>query len=189
MTADARAKGVVFLGARDYYTTHVPGGVDAVAKLLSPATRDFFGGAFLAAGWYPAPPIVEISAAAAKAAAVPHRTLVLNNAAWLAHRDVNGAYRMLLKLATPHMVATRLPRAALQYFNFGSPVGSATGDRTFQGVLSQIPTVMADWMGFAVEGFTPVALQLSGARKPTVAITRKDEPSGTSTITCNLAWE
>lgn len=163
------AKGLVYQGARDYFERQVPGGAAAVARSLAPPLARFFTEQpFVAGGWYDVMPIVAISAAAASVAGLSHATLVRQNAAWLAHRDVNGVYRALLRVARPEAVAARLPRASMQYFNFGSAEGEQVGAGHYESTRTGIPQGLASWMTWCVEGFTPVALGYAGARNVTV---------------------
>lgn len=163
------AKGLVYQGARDYYDRHLPGGVSAVVGRLEPQVARFFNDQpFVAGGWYDVMPIVAISAAAASVAGISQGNLVRQNAAWLAHRDVNGVYRALLRVASPAAVAARLPRASMQYFNFGSAEGELVERGLFESTRTGIPLGLAPWLCWAVEGFTPVALGYAGARNTTV---------------------
>ncbi len=163
------AKGLVYLGAREYYDRHLPGGSSAVAERLPPALARFFGEErFLAGSWYDVLPIAPISAAAAVVGGISHGELVRRNAAWLAHRDVNGVYRALLRVARPDAVAMRLPRASMQYFNFGSADGEQVAPGHFESTRRGIPSLLGAWMSWAVEGFTPVALGYAGAKNITV---------------------
>ncbi len=166
--ATFRVKGLVYQGAREFYATAVIGGLDAVhAELRHPGLEAFWAQHFVPGGWYDILPIVEISRSAAHAAGVPHLRFVRDNAAWVARRDIGGVYRALLKLASPSLVATRLPRAALQYFDFGSAEGNVTGN-TLRAWQRGVPEPLGRWLIACVEGFAPVALGAAGAQNVVV---------------------
>lgn len=159
-----RAKGLVYRGAQEFYAQRIPGGVATVTAGLDPPTQAFFGQPFLPHAWYDALPIVEISRVAAHAAGVTHATLVRENSAWLARRDVHGVYKFLLKLASPAAVAVRLPRASMQYFDFVESNATMASERECVAVQTGIPDPMVHWFAWAIEGFAPVALAAAGAK-------------------------
>lgn len=163
-TGGFHTKGLVYLGAREYWDERLPGRLPSLLEAVDEEQRAVLEQPFLAASWYDVLPIDGLSRTAARLAGVTQAQLVRANAAMLAERDVHGVYRFLLKLASPELVAARLPRAALQYFDFGAAHGEMTGPRTFEAVRSGVPTELSTWMSACVEGFAPVALALAGAR-------------------------
>ncbi len=170
-----QCKGLVYRGAHEFYEERVPGGVKALADKLEIDDREFFMQPFLPGGWYDVLPIARISQTAAKLAGIPSVQLVRENAARLAHRDVNGVYRILLKLASPELVASRLPRASLQYFDFGTADGTMTGPKQFVARRHGVPLALATWMSSCIEGFVPVALEYAGAKQVTVRAHTHDD--------------
>jgi hypothetical protein len=101
---------------------------------------------------------------------------------------------VLLRVASPAQVAMRLPRAALHYFNFGAAEGCLVDSSTLEVKQSGIPTPLALWMVWAVEGFAAVALALAGAKSPKVLMMgstiRDGERDGieTSTLSWRIRW-
>jgi hypothetical protein len=161
--APFRAKGLVFLGARDYYAAHVTGGSDAVRAHLEPNVATFFNQNFLTGGWYDAMPILPISLAAARASGKPFPKLVRENAEWVAKRDLRGIYKIIVAMASIETVAERLPDLSLRYLNFGRAEGKMVGDKLFESQRFGIPAPLADWFVWATNGFVPVALGSAGA--------------------------
>ena len=163
-----RAKGLVYGGAREYWEKRVPGGVaalrDTVAATGDLALARFIETPFVASGWYDALPIVPLSAVAARLAGVPQAQLVRENAAWLAERDLHGVYRVILMVASVEMVAMRLGKLSMQYFDFGQAESVRVRDKVVESRRSGIPAALAPWFIFAADGFVPVALKLAGAR-------------------------
>jgi len=159
-----RAKGLVFLGAREFYRAHVPGGSDAVRALLDPRTLAFFDQRFLSGNWYDVMPILPISAAAARAAVTSHTRIVRDNATWMAKRDLRGIYKLIVQMASVEMVVARLPDLSLRYFDFGTADGKMVEDRLFESNRFGIPAPLADWFATATTGFVPVALESAGAK-------------------------
>jgi len=166
--APFRAKGLVYQGALAFYDRTVAGGSSAVLEALlkmQPAAglAEFFAQPFVAGVWYDLMPILPLSEAAAHVAGMALQRLVRDNAAWLARRDLNGVYKAIISLASPEMVAKRLPALSLRYFDFGGNVEVATTAKSLSAVRTGIPNQLGDWFMHCTEGFVPVALALAGA--------------------------
>jgi hypothetical protein len=159
-----RAKGLVFLGAREFYAAHVPGGWDGVLSQLSPEGAAFFTQTFLSGNWYDVMPILPLSAAAARASGKLQSRLVRENAEWLARRDLRGIYRLIVAVASVEMVAQKLPDLSLRYFDFGRAEGKMVGEKVFESNRFGIPAPLAEWFAAATSGFVPVALGSAGAK-------------------------
>ena len=183
----------MYRGAQDFYALRVPGGVEAVAVRLDPLERAFFDQRFLPGGWYDARHIFAISGAAADASGITHAQLVRENAAWVARRDIHGVYRFLLRLASPSAAAVRLPRASMQYFDFGTAEAKLDDDGRCVAVQAGIPELLGPWFAWAAEGFVPVALGAAGATN--VGVGTRVEPdtdrsaSGTVRLCLILRWD
>jgi hypothetical protein len=160
-----RAKGMIYLGAGRYYAGHVPGGVEAVlARLSSPKIVAFLRQPFVAGGWYDVGPLIPFGEAAAQVAGVTHMDFLRQQARAQAQSDINGVYKMLLKLATPEMVMSRLPRAASQYFDFVRAEVKEIGPKHWQSSAHGIPAVAAQQYMTTTEAFVVRALELAGAK-------------------------
>jgi len=188
------SRGVVYLGARDYYDKRLPGGSEAVRAALPPEVAQFWDQIFLATTMYDALPIVEISRVAAEIVGVPHEEMARRNAEWLAERDIRGVYKMLLSAASPELVAVRLPRAASRYFDFGESSAKMVGGSVCRAEQRAMPQVMSSWFTACVNGFVPKALSMAGAQNPAVkvlGVTRDGEAHGMTTVTVSyeFAWQ
>ncbi len=165
-------KGLVYQGAKAYYEKRIPGGTKEMRSWMTdPALFTFWDRDFLAGAWYDALPIVELSRAAAHAAGVPHLILVKENARAVAERDIHGVYKVLLRLASPELVVKRLPRAALQYFDFGEVRDEQLEGKSFTATQFGIPEHMSAWMSACIQAFSPVALETAGAKNVRVRTT------------------
>jgi hypothetical protein len=187
-----KVKGLVYVGAKEFYQQRVPGGVAAVAQEISDSQlRSYFQQTFFVVGKYDVLPLIPISEAAAKRAGISHQQLVTENSRWLAEQHIHGVYRALLKLATPQMVAIRLPRASLQYFTFGSAEGRLLGDNSLEAKQQGMPLALVSWMIWAVEGFSSVALTKAGAKNVQISMlndpVRDGEVEGIETF--SISWK
>ena len=144
-----------------------------LARIEDEALKNFLAQNFLAASWYDVMPLLAFSKMAAQVANVPHSKYARDGARFTANRDINGVHRVFLKLASPKLVADRLPRMMLQYFDFGSVEAEATGPRSYEILAREIPEPISEWLMLMIEGFVPVALQLAGAQS---VVAKMDPP-------------
>jgi hypothetical protein len=185
-------KGLVYNGAKDYYEGHVRGGLQAVFdQISSEPLRAFFEQRFLPSVKYDILPILPISHAAAQAQGIPQEQLVVDNARYLADQHINGIYKVLLKLSSPKRVASMLPRASIQYFDFGTARGQLLDNQTLRAIQTGVPSELASWMVWVVDGFAEVALVMAGASN--VKVSLKDNPVKDGVVegyeTSALKWE
>lgn len=159
------AKGTIYLGTQRFYAQAVPGGLDAVlARLSDPRLIDFLRQKFIASAWYDVGPLVPFGEAAARAAGTAHLELLRTQARAQAQSDIHGIYRLLLKLASPEMVMSRLPRAASQYFDFVRAEVRQLGPRRWESIGHGIPATWAATYMATTEAFVVRALELAGAK-------------------------
>lgn len=175
--APFNAKGLVYLGARDFFSERVPGGPEAVVALLEPEAATFFEQRFLTGGWYDVMPILSISRAAARAAQSSWPRFIRQNAVWLAERDLRGIYRLVVSFASVERVVQRLPELSLRYFDFGDAAGKMADDRVFEADRYGIPEPLVEWFSIVTSGFVPVALGIAGAKNVRVRTVGHD-PDG-----------
>jgi hypothetical protein len=175
--APFNAKGLVYLGARDFFAERVTGGWEAVVAQLEPETATFFKQQFLTGGWYDVMPILTISRAAARTAQSPWPRFVRQNAVWLAERDLRGIYKLVVSIASVERIVQRLPELSLRYFDFGDAAGKMVDDRVFEADRYGIPEPLVEWFSIVTTGFVPVALGIAGAKNVRVR-TLGHDPDG-----------
>jgi hypothetical protein len=168
-TSPFRTKGTAYQGLCASFDRRVPGGSTAVfSRLEDPVVGRFFDQQFLAGSTYDILPLLEASMLAAKVASQPWREFVRGGAAFQAERDLNGVYKVLLKLASPRLVVERLPRVLVQYFNFGRVSGSFSGKTRYEASAHGIPKPVAPWLAAVGEGFIPKVMTAAGAKEVAV---------------------
>jgi len=188
-----RARGLLYLAAREFYDEFVPGGVLAVQQALDTETAQFFEQIFLGSAMYDIMPLVRISETAARLAGLTHEELATRNAAWQAEHDLRGVYKLFVRMLTPDAVACRLPKLALKYFDFGSADARMQGERCCVGELCGVPDALASWMSACIRGYVPPALELAGAQHVRVQMLDVDtqaEPDrpGHVTLRLEIRW-
>ncbi len=158
-------KGVLYLGTQKYFKTEVPDGLGRLAATLDdPAVREFIQGKFLASSWYDVLPVAPLIRAEAE---VCHQTVpsyLRKRAAFQAREDISGVYRWLLKLASPELVALKIPRLLTQIFDFGDSYTERLEDHVVHMELRDFPAVLGEWYSTAFEVYAETALGLAGAK-------------------------
>jgi hypothetical protein len=187
-------KGHVYRSSMGLYALSVPGGLAAVLERLDPAHRSFFDQHFLTASWYDALPMLPLSGAAAAALGKPHYEAMRDRASVQVESDAVGVYRVILAMASPEMLVPRLPRAMMQYFDFGEATSAITSPTSCQVTHAGVPMPIVPLGVPLADGFLTTALRLAGAN----AITFDADPPerdgvafGTPTYTLrfNVGWQ
>lgn len=159
-------KGHVYRSSVGFYTSLVPGGMPEIEKHLDPSYCPFFRQHFLTASWYDALPLLPFSSAAAKARGLSHHEAMLERATAQAEADIHGLYRVILNITSPDTIASRVGRAAMQYFDFGEATSHAIDDHTHEIVYVGLPMPLVPLAAPVAEGFLMTALRISGATDP-----------------------
>ena len=158
-------KGLVYIGAREFYAKRLAGGLEALrAQLVNPDVIAFWDQPFVASSWYDLYPLMAINQAASRLAGLPYTDLVTENARCIAQRDIRGVYKLLLNVASPELVARRLLVVALDYLDFGQSKGEFVRPKVFRATQLRVPAPFSAWMKATVHGFVPVAMGTAGAQ-------------------------
>jgi hypothetical protein len=167
-----RAKGVLYLGTQSFFTEHVHGGLEALSsEIEDEALRAFITQKFLPASLYDVMPVPALVAYEAHALRMGHDDCLLHRTRHQAKKDLGGVYAWLLRLASPRLVASRLPRIMLQMFDFAEAEIALETDEEVVAKLSGIPAPLAPWLTVGTTVYAETALKLAGA-SPTI-----EEPS------------
>ncbi len=166
-TGPFHIKGGGFLGHLAWVDASYPGGRAAFLEALSPEMRAYFGNVFLASSWYDLLALASAGHVCARTLGMRYRAFVAMRSRHQAQLDLTGMYRMLLRLASPRMVASRIPKVMAQYLDFGSSrvLDESDGGVTFE--IAGVPTLLVDWMSGVYEGFLDVVVTTAGGKTPT----------------------
>jgi hypothetical protein len=146
-----------------FYASVAPGGLASVLERLDVAHRAFFEQHFLTASWYDALPMLPLSAAAAAALGKPHYEAMRDRASVQVESDASGVYRVILGMASVEMLVPRLPRAMMQYFDFGEASATLTSKTTCEVTHAGVPMPIVPLGVPLADGFLSTALRLAGA--------------------------
>jgi hypothetical protein len=194
-TSPFHVRGSTYVGIREHIDRSVPGGLVAVrAHLPDDAYRAFVSQVFLPVSMYDVLPIVAITEATAFAENIPHAQSVRQRARMVAHRDINGLYKLFFKAVSPATAADRLQRASLRYFDFGKVDILDKGPKRTLIEHSGLPRMLTSWYTPMLEGYTAAVLEMAGARNSRTKwlLPRKDgQREGIETVAMKieLTWE
>jgi hypothetical protein len=164
-TGPFHVKGVLYMGTQKYFTNEVPNGLAKLASTLDdPAVATFIQQKFLASSWYDVLPVAPLIRAEAEVCNQSVPSYLHKRAAFQAREDISGVYRWLLKLASPELVASKLPRLLTQIFDFGDSSAEKLDDKRVRIELRQFPAVLGEWYSTAFEVYAETALALAGAK-------------------------
>ena len=188
-------KGHVYQKMIADFEASVTGGVLALLERIGDATiTEFATQHFMASSWYDALPMMPLSLAHARALGLPFHQHLRDRGRWVAENDVPGIYRVILRLASPDLVISRLPRAAMQYFNFGRSETVTVRQGLARVSQEGVPQTLVPVIAATTEGFVCATMEMAGGRRVQVRCIEatKDGDRGgvqTSRIVVEVAWE
>lgn len=163
-----RIKGGGFIGHMSWVDAHYPGGRAAFLATLTPSMRAYFEQVFLALSFYDLLALAAAGHACAKALGMPYREFIAMRSRHQAKIDVEGMYRILLKLSSPRLIAPRIPKVMAQYFDFGEVRIKKEEAYGIAFDLVGIPLILTEWMLGVYEGFSEVLIAAAGGTAPIV---------------------
>lgn len=167
-------KGLVYMRTYGFFDENYPGKLELIGRLLDPQVKAFFAQTFLASGWYDALPIAPLVVAEASVCGLTVPDYLEARATWQADRDIHSVYRILLRLASPAMVAARLARIMGQVLSFGATEILNKTDRAMDAVVRGMPEVLGPWYSGALAVYGRRALSLAGSKAPRCELVRSE---------------
>jgi hypothetical protein len=165
-----------------------------LALLPSDAVRNYFQQPFLAASWYDVLPLVAAGVACARLTGMTQAAFVRHRAQVQAKDDIRGVYKLLLRIASPQMVAMRLVRIIAQYYDYGGTEAEVVRPGLVQAVRTGVPAALAPSFVCVAEPYAEAALTTAGGREVRVKA-HAPQPDGsahgvaTVKIRIDLAWK
>lgn len=159
-----RTKGLLYMGTQTFFAEHLRGGVDELyGDIEEPELRAFISQRFLTSGWYDVLPVPALIAYEARALRMALPQYLRHRTKWQAERDIKTVHRWVLRLASPAMVATRLPRVMMQTFDFVECDVTRPGATEVAVQMGGVPAVLEEWLTNALSVYAETALKLAGA--------------------------
>jgi hypothetical protein len=162
--APFRANGIVYKAALLYVKKRTPGGREALRAVLDDADGAFLDRIFLPGTLYDIGPLVRASVAAAHIEGTPIDAFVRARGRESADMDIRGVYKLMLSVASPELLASRLPWAFNRYFEPTRAEMRSRSPGRVEAELQTVPACVAGWYAWATEGFVGKALELANAR-------------------------
>jgi hypothetical protein len=160
-------KGSAYSGLRTRQVKMVPGGLEAVLKLVEDAeTRDFLRQKFMPTEWYDYLPVLVLAGAAVAASGREADDIISEGAIKHAEQDLGGVYRILLFFTTPETAMRRMPVVHKQYFDFGDADVRIVGKGVAESFITGVPAIAAPFYELYVGEFVNRLLVLSGGKNP-----------------------
>jgi hypothetical protein len=187
-------KGGVYRGLLTWFDANIPGKTAAVRERLSPALQEFIDQPFLAASQFCYLALFPVCAAAGQELNWPTSRVLRAVAFHVATQDINTVYRFFLKLASPDMLVSPLPRVWKQYFNYGHMEYHPRGPHRFEVQGHGFPTIYAQLFTEVVAGWLEAGFRMTGARESqilTLPIQADGSDRGvpTSTVRVEATWK
>lgn len=188
-----RVKGVLYLGTQTFFSEHVRGGMAALTdEIADPSLRAFIGQRFLPGSLYDVIPVPALIACEARAMRLELEDYLLFRTRHQAKKDLGGVYGWVLRMASPRMVATRMPKIMMQMFDFST--AEVARDEPHETVvrIGGIPEVLVPWLGTSLRVYAEQAIKLAGATVLSTKIAAK--PAGSQAglelteLTATIAW-
>jgi len=166
-----RVKGWGYEGDVRFYDEIVPGGADAVVRLVrerDPAVAAFLQRRFDPCDWYDLVPKLYQSEAAARLRGLDYQTHCRELSRWHAQDKISGVYRPLLKLASAETLAVWIPRLSSAFYDFGSVESRMAGAKLVRVTRFGMPHVAVQWWAAAATAYFEHVILEVGARHPHV---------------------
>jgi hypothetical protein len=161
-------RGTAYLGHLAWIDEHFPGGRKAFLALLSPPMRDFFSQTFLAISMFDFLPLASAGQVCARALKMKFTEFIEMRGRHQAQVDIGGVYRVLLKVTSARLIASKLPGIMGKYFDFGSVRPISEEVRCVRFEVTGIPQMLFDWFYACYTGYVEVVVGAAGGHIPTL---------------------
>jgi hypothetical protein len=165
-TGPFHIKGAGFLGHMAWVDSSFPGGRQAFLAALTPSMRAYFENVFLALSWYDLLTLASAGHVCAKTLGLPFREFIAMRGRHQAKLDTEGMYKVLLRLASPRLIAPRIPKVMSQYLDFGEVKIKKEEAYGLAFDVTGVPVILSDWMLGVYEGFLDVVIPAAGGTAP-----------------------
>jgi hypothetical protein len=187
-----KIRGTGYLGHLQWVDEHFPGGREAFLAALSPPMERFFRQTFLAIAEIDFLPLVAAGYVCARVLKTDLDAFVEMRARHQALLDVAGVYRLLLKVSSAKMVASRLPKIMGKYFDFGEVRLVREETRMVDFTVDGLPQLVVPWFIACYRGYIEVTLGGAGGKLPVLETRVEPVPEQrgfpTSRLVARVTW-
>jgi hypothetical protein len=190
-----RARGLLYVGTQTFFQERSSRGLAALTdEIGDPALRAFITQKFVPMAWYDVLPVPDLIAAEARAVGMPLDAYLLHRTRWQAKRDLGGVFAYLLRVASPALVASQLPKVMTQMFDFARADVVEEGERERLVRFVDVPRALHPWLSTSLVVYAETAMRLAGASSVDARSTGSTEtglrggiPVGTLAV--QLRWD
>ena len=160
-----RVKGSGYLLHLQYVDEHLPGGRPAMlAAIADPKLRAFFEQSFFVSHLVDIFPLVAVGHTCARLQGVTFERFIRARSRHQAEGDLRLFRKLILRIATPEALATRIPAITASYFDFARAEVVEKKSETITAVLHGIPKLIAPWMSYVTEETVRFMLEYNGVQ-------------------------
>jgi hypothetical protein len=160
-----RIKGSGYLLHMQYVDEHLTGGRAAMrAAIGSRELRDFFDQTFFAGHFVDIYPLVAVGHTCARIQGLSFERFIRMRSRHQAEGDLRLFRKMILKIASPEMLATRIPAIVASYFDFTTAEVVEKHPQSITTLMRGVPKDLVPWMGFVGDETVRLMLEVNGVK-------------------------
>jgi hypothetical protein len=160
-----RIKGSGYLLHMQYVDEQLPGGRAAMnAAIRSPELRAFFEQTFFAGHLVDIYPLVAVGHTCARIHGVSFERFIRMRSRHQAEGDLRLFRKLILRIASPEMLAVRIPAITASYFDFASAEVVEKKPESIVALMHGIPRDIAAWMGYVGDETVRFMLEYNGVK-------------------------
>lgn len=147
-----RIKGSGYLLHMRYVDEHLPGGRAAMAAAIrTPELRAFFEQAFFAGHWVDIYPLVAVGHTCAKIMGMPYERFIRLRSRHQAEGDLTLFRKLILRLASAELLASRIPQLTANYFDFVTAEVVDKKPAAITALMHSVPREVAPWLSYVAD--------------------------------------
>lgn len=173
-----RIKGSGYLLHLQYVDEHLPGGRAAMlAAIGRPDLRAFFEQTFFAGHLVDIYPLVAVGYVCARLQGLSFERFIRMRSRHQAEGDLKLFRKMILRIASPELLASRIPIITASYFDFATAEVIERQPGAITAVMHGVPKEVAPWMGYVADETVRFMLEYNGVKELRSKITLEREPA------------
>ena len=177
-TSPYRIKGTGYLLHLQYVEEHLPGGRAAMkAAIATPELRSFFDQTFFAGHFVDIYPLVAVGHTCARLLGMPFERFIRLRSRHQSEGDLKRFRKLILKIASPEMLASRIPLITASYFDFATAEVVERQTASITAVMHGVPKDLAPWMSYVADETVRFMLEYNGVSNLRSRISFEPEPA------------
>lgn len=164
-SAPYRIKGSGYMLHMQWVDEHLPGGRAAMnAAIRSPELRAFFDQTFFAGHFFDIYPLVVVGHTCARILGTSFEKFIRLRSRHQAEGDMKLFRKMILRVASAEMLATRIPAICASYFDFATTEVVEKKTASITGLVHGVPKDIAPWMSYVADETVRFMLEYNGVK-------------------------